>query len=279
MPDLGTARSLLFVPGNDERKLAKALASQADAVIADLEDSVPADEKEAARELVVGVVTGAQTRVATMVRINGFETPFGQGDWAAVSGLGLAAVVLPKAEPAALGALEGEGPPIVAIVETAAGVRCAFEVASSRRVAALALGGADLGLELGLERRADGQELLFARSKLVVDSAAAGLRRPFDVVHVDVRDRHGLIAECRLARSLGFGGKLCVHPGQVAAVNEAFSPSAEQLDWAARVVDAYEEATRQGRGAVALDGEMIDLPVVERARSLLAEAGRRADGA
>src|SRR3712207_6563376 len=167
MPDLSTARSLLFVPGNDERKLAKALASEADAVIADLEDSVPAGEKEAAREQVAGIVAGARGRAATMVRINGLGTPFGHPDWAAVRSLGLAGVVLPKAEPAAVGALEGDGPPIVAIVETAAGLRAGFQVASSPRVAALALGGVDLALELGLERRRDGQELLLARSTLV----------------------------------------------------------------------------------------------------------------
>src|SRR3712207_820140 len=111
MPDLSTARSLLFVPGNDERKLAKALASDADAVIADLEDAVPASEKEAAREQVARMLTGSESRAATTVRINGFDTPFGHGDWAALRGLDLAAVVVPKAEPAALGALEGDGPP------------------------------------------------------------------------------------------------------------------------------------------------------------------------
>ena len=279
MPDLRTARSLLFVPGHDERKLARALASEADAVIVDLEDAVPVAEKSTAREQVLELLAHASAPAATMVRINAIDTPFGQSDWAAMRESALGAVVLPKATPAAVQALDAEGPPILAIVETAEGLRTAFELASAPRVAALALGGADLGLELRLEPRPDGQEILFARSTLVVDSAAAGLRRPFDVVHLDVRELDGLTDEARLARSLGFGGKLCVHPAQVGVVNEVFSPSAEQLDWAERVVDAYEEAVREGRGAVALAGQMIDLPVVERARGLLAEAGRSADGA
>lgn len=207
-----------------------------------------------------------------VVRVNGAGSEWFEDDVAALEGLALAALVLPKATPAAVAALGPVGPPVIALVETAQGLRLAYETAAASRVEALALGAVDLGLELGLEPRADGQEVLFARSKLVLDSAAAGIRGPFDLVHVDVRDTAGLEAECRLARSLGLRGKSCIHPAQLELVNAVFAPSDGELERARRVVDAYERGAAQGRGAVALDGEMIDLPVVERARRLLAEA-------
>jgi len=269
-----TARSLLFAPGNDERKLEKALAAGADAVVADLEDAVPATEKEAARTVARRVLGGAATASLVAVRVNAAGTKHWGADLQAVADLELDALVLPKATPEAVGALGPDGPPVVAIVETALGVRHAYETARLPRVAALVLGAVDLGLELGLEPRADGQEVLYARSRLVLESAAAGLRSPFDLVHVDTRDDEGLEAEARLARSLGFRGKACIHPAQVAIVNRVFSPTGEERERARRVVEAYERGLADGRGAVALDGEMIDLPVVERARRILAETER-----
>jgi citrate lyase beta subunit len=191
-----------------------------------------------------------------------------------VGDLQLQAVVLPKATPDAVAALGPDGPPVIAIVETATGVRSAYETASSARVAALLLGAVDLGAELGLEPRPDGLEILHARSQVVVDSAAAGIRPPFDIVHLDVRDDPGLEAECRLARSLGFRGKACIHPAQLDVVHRVFAPSDEELDWARGVVDAYEREIGEGRGVFALNGAMVDLPVVERARRILAEAER-----
>ena len=271
---LATARSLLFAPGNDERKLEKALAAGADAVVADLEDAVPAGEKEAARTVAGRVLRGAATASLVAVRVNAAGTEHWEADLQAVADLELDALVLPKAIPDAVGALGPDGPPVIAIVETALGVRHAYETARLPRVAALVLGAVDLGLELGLEPRADGQEVLYARSRLVLESAAAGLRSPFDLVHVDTRDDDGLEAEARLARSLGFRGKACIHPAQVAIVNRVFSPTAEERERARRVVEAYERGLADGRGAVALDGEMIDFPVVERARRILAETER-----
>ena len=271
---LATARSLLFAPGNDERKLEKALAAGADAVVADLEDAVPAGEKEAARTVARRVLGGAATGSLVAVRVNAAGTEHWGADLQAVADLELDALVLPKAIPDAVGALGPDGPPVIAIVETALGVRHAYETARMPRVAALVLGAVDLGLELGLEPRADGQEVLYARSRLVLDSAAAGRRSPFDLVHVDTRDDEGLEAEARLARSLGFRGKACIHPAQVAIVNHVFSPTGEERERARRVVEAYERGLADGRGVVALDGQMIDLPVVERARRILAETER-----
>lgn len=179
---------------------------------------------------------------------------------------------MPKATPDAVAALGDDGPPVIAIVETAEGLRLAYETASTRRVAALLLGAADLGAELGWEPRPDGLELLYARSKVVADSAAAGIRAPFDVVHLDTRDDAGLEAAARFARSLGFRGKACIHPAQVGIVNRVFQPEADTVAWAQRVLEAAERGEREGRGAVALDGEMIDAPIVDRARRILSDA-------
>ena len=213
-----------------------------------------------------------ETACARLVRVNGVDTAEWSDDMRAVEGLGLAAIVLPKATPEAMRALGPSGPPVLAIAETAAGLRLAYELAREVRVFALALGAADLGAELGLEPRADGQEILYARSKLVLDSAAASVRAPFDIVHLDVHDAEGLEAEARLARSVGMRGKLCIHPAQVEVVNAVFAPSAEEVAWAERVLDAFDKGVAEGRGAVGMEGTMVDLPVVERARKVLAEA-------
>jgi citrate lyase beta subunit len=235
--------------------------------VADLEDAVAPARKAAARELV------AELR-PPVVRVNGAETEWFADDLALVQELEPDAIVLPKATPDAVAALGPDGPPVVAIVETAAGVRAAYETAATPRVAALLLGAVDLGAELGLEARADGQEILFARSKLVIDSTAAGIRPPFDIVHLEVDDAAGLEEECRLARSLGFRGKACIHPAQLEIVHRVFAPTEAELAWARSVVEAYERETGEGRGVFALNGAMVDLPVVERARRILAEAER-----
>ena len=274
MPTIQTARSFLFAPGNDERKLRKALSSGADAVIADLEDAVTPAEKRAARALAVRVLAEADGDALRLVRVNAAGSEWIADDVEAVGSVGLDGLVLPKATAAAVGAVQGLGLPVVAIVETPAGLRGAFELAATAAVEALVLGAIDLGLALGLESREDGLELLFARSTLVVDSAAAALRGPIDQVWTALSDDTGLRRDCELARSLGFRGKACIHPEQVPVVNDAFSPSREELAHARDVVRAFEDAAANGRGAVAFDGEMIDLPVVERARQLLADAKR-----
>ena len=274
MPVLGL-RSLLFAPGSDERKLRRALQTGADAVIADLEDAVAPARKDEARALVARVFGDEGSAAATMVRVNGTDSPHFERDLELVQKLPLQAIVLPKATPESVDALGPDGPPVIAIVETAQGLRLAYETASHPRVEALVLGAVDLGLELGFESRPDGQEVLFARSKLVMDSAAAGIRGPFDIVHVDVRDEEGLEAESRLARSLGFRGKVCIHPAQVDIVNAVFAPGEDELARARRIVESYTQGIAEGRGAVALDGEMIDLPVFERARLLIADNKRR----
>jgi citrate lyase subunit beta/citryl-CoA lyase len=275
MASLQTARSFLFAPGSEERKLVRALDSGADAVVADLEDAVAPEEKGAARDLATHLVGDARTESLRLLRVNGVGTEWHDADLTAVSGRGLDGIVLPKATDAAVRAVGGRVDlPIVAIVETARGLRDAFAVASHEQVAVLLLGAVDLGLDLGLEQRDDGQEILFARSSLVVDSAAAGLRGPVDRVWVDVRDLEGLARDCAFARSLGFRGKALVHPDQVAPTHEAFAPTASELRRAREIVAAYDRAVGDGQGVVALDGDMIDAPVAERARELLKDDKR-----
>ncbi len=221
MTDLLTARSFLFAPGIDARKLRRALDSSADVVIADLEDAVAPAMKSEAREVVASVYSeAADTPGQRLVRVNAVGSAWHEDDLALIGGLGIDGVVLPKATAQAAAALaETLALPIIAIVETAEGLRGAFELAASPTVVALMLGAVDLGVALGLESRPDGHELLFARSSIVVDSAAARLRGPIDQVWVDVRDPTGLEGDCALARSLGFRGKACIHPDQVAIVN------------------------------------------------------------
>jgi citrate lyase subunit beta/citryl-CoA lyase len=275
MASLQTASSFLFAPGSEERKLVKALESGADAVIADLEDAVTPAEKAAARVLSTRLLADSEPGPARLVRINAVGTEWHAADVAAVTESPLDGVVLPKATAAAVGAVGNAVElPIVAIVETPIGLREAFEIASHHRVVVLMLGAIDLGLALGLEPRRDGQEILFARSSLVVDSVAAGRRGPVDRVWVDVRDLDGLARDCAVGRSLGFRGKALIHPDQVAVTHDAFAPPAEELDRAREIVAAFELAAAEGRGVVALDGEMIDLPVVERARQLLSDEKR-----
>jgi citrate lyase subunit beta/citryl-CoA lyase len=270
MPDRTTftARTLLFAPADDERKASKALRSDADAVILDLEDAVDVSRKAGARAA-LGQLLDRPRTVPVLVRVNGAETGELQRDLAAVAELAVDGIVLPKATPAALVALPAEVPPVVAIVETAVGLLAAAEIAADERVVALMLGTIDLALDLGLRRRADGLELLHARSALVLASAAAGIGAPLDGVYPRLTDDDGLRAETALIRTLGMGGKACIHPRQLPIVAEVFTDQAE-VDWARRVVDAYDRAP--GLGVVEVGGEMVDLPVVERARRILAAA-------
>lgn len=265
-------RSLLFAPASDEHKLRKALDSAADGVVADLEDGTAPAEKAAARALVETVFADVDAPSVRVLRINAPDTEWFEGDLQLADRLELDLLMLPKATPTTVAALGPGGPPVLAIVETAEGLRLAYETAAAERVFALALGTHDLGAELRTSARPDGLEMLYARSKVVADSAAAGRRSPFDTVFRDVRDSAGLEEECLLAKSLGFGAKLCIHPGQLDVVNRVFAPSEAELAWARRVLEAYEQGLNEGRGAIALDGRMVDMPIVRQAEQLLADA-------
>jgi citrate lyase subunit beta/citryl-CoA lyase len=280
-PRLAHLRSFLFAPADHARRAERALASAADAAILDLEDAVAPGRKEEARAAAgrllaapaapatAGATSGAPAR---LLRINAADTPWFAADLALVAHAPPDAVVLPKASVAALAALPPHCPPVYALVESAVGLREAFEIAASPRVAALMLGAVDLAADLGLGHRDDGAELLLARSQLVRDSRAAGALPPVDGVWTRLDDPAGLAREAALARDLGLRGKLCIHPAQLDAVRAAFAPGDHERDWAQRVVDAYASAAAQGEGAVSVDGEMVDVAVVERAQRVLRES-------
>ena len=263
---------MLFAPASDERKLGRALESSADAVIADLEDAVVPDQKQRARELLCARFAEPGPGPLRLLRVNGAGSTEFEADLAILSGLAVDGVVLPKADPAAVAEIGRLGRPVLALIESAAGLRGAYEVASSPEVFALMLGAVDLAAELGLEPRADGLELIYARSQLVIDSRAAGLRAPFDGVHVHLPDEAGLAAAVELARTLGMRGKGCIHPSQLELVNRAFAPDPERVEWAHRVVEAAAAGAAEGRGAVPLEGELVDAAVVARARRILEES-------
>jgi citrate lyase subunit beta/citryl-CoA lyase len=272
---LVSARSFLFAPGDSERKLTGALACGAHAVIADLEDAVAPQEKAAARDLIEATLRATPAEgVLRLVRINcPSDTPSAE-DVAMAERAGADAIVVPKASVEVLARL-ATTLPVVAIVETGRGLREAYDLARHPGVAALALGAVDLAAELGLSS-VDGDELelplLFARSQLVRDCAAAGTRAPIDAVHTAVHDLDALHRSSAMSRALGLRGRLCLHPKQVPVVDEAFAPSADDVAWAERVVAAYRGAAAEG--ALAIDGEMIDEAVAKRAERILGEARR-----
>jgi citrate lyase subunit beta/citryl-CoA lyase len=268
MTDIATA---LFVPATVEHRVRKALGSPADAVIVDLEDGVPEGGKDVARETAAAVLAGGN-RPGTALRINGVDTPHFAEDLRLAASLPLDALVLPKASPRALQALDPGDLPVWALIETAVGLRHAYDVAAHPRVALLILGTVDLAADLGLGAREDGLELLHARSTVVLESRAAGIAAPLDGVCLTVGDDDAVRTQAELARSLGFGGKLCIHPNQLSAVKAAFAPSEESLAWAREVIDASDRAEADGLGAVLVAGQMVDLPVVNQARRLLRAA-------
>ncbi|RSD07346.1 HpcH/HpaI aldolase/citrate lyase family protein [Amycolatopsis eburnea] len=251
-----TARTFLFVPGDRPDRFGKAVASGADVVLLDLEDAVAPADKDAARAAVGTWLDGGGT---AMVRINAPGTPWFDADAALVAARGVP-VMVPKAEhPGVLAGFRE----VVALVETARGVERAGELAAVPSVTRLAFGSVDLAAELGVDPD-DREPFAYARSRLVIASAAAGLAPPVDGVTTDLRDDDRLAADVRYARRLGFGGKLCVHPRQVAPVQMGFEPTEAEREWARRVVTA-------GASVSTVDGKMVDRPVLARARRILGE--------
>lgn len=273
------ARSLLFVPGDRPERFAKAVATGADVVIIDLEDAVAPEAKAAAREAAVDwLAAGGQAAV----RVNAADSPEHAADITALAGLdsappdpestpqprsGLLAVVLPKADDPGLASSVAAqtGAPVIALVESARGILRAHELASTAGVARLAFGHLDYAVDLG---SGNGREaMLLARSTLVLASRAAGLPGPVDGVTTALDDAGALADDLAYARDLGLTAKLLIHPRQVEPTHAAHRPSEEQVAWARRVIDAAAAG-----GAVRVDGDMVDAPVVARAEDILTRA-------
>ncbi|WP_454917373.1 HpcH/HpaI aldolase/citrate lyase family protein [Xanthobacter sediminis] len=264
-----THRSYLFVPGDRPERFDKAVAAGADVSVLDLEDAVRPQAKGRARAAIRDWL-GKGGRAA--VRVNGIGTAWHDDDAALLAAPGVTHALLPKAEdPAAVAAFVARLPvglPVVLVVESALGLWNARDLAAVKGVRQLAFGSVDFQLDTGIED--DDRGLLYARSCLVIASAAAGIAPPVDGVTVALDDATRLEADARAARALGFGGKLCIHPRQVAVVHRGFAPDPAQLARASAIVAAADAA---GTGAIRLDDQLIDRPVVERARRLLAQAG------
>lgn len=261
-----TAGTWLFVPGDRPERFAKAAAAGADIVVLDLEDAVAPDHKDAARDHVAEWLPRAEVPVA--VRINAAGTAAHDADLAALGGLPEPTmVVLPKADSpytvaAVLDALPG-GSAVVALVETALGVTRAVDLACTPGVVRLAFGSFDLAAELGVDPD-HAPALAPSRGQLVLASAVGGLAGPVDGVTGDVRDRERLSADVSAAAAVGFAGKLCVHPAQVAPAAAALAPTPDEIAWAERVLAAATED-----GVALVDGRMVDAPVVARARRIV----------
>jgi citrate lyase subunit beta / citryl-CoA lyase len=256
-------RSWLFAPGHDERRLSKVFNASADTVLLDLEDAVPPNLKDRARDLVAQV---AAVRTC-WVRVNRPRTEECRRDLEALAGV-VGGVRLPKVESAADVAWATERAPGVLLdctIETARGLLAAPEIASHPSCASLSYGGLDLAADLGVG--GGQQETLFARSLLVVISRAARKPPPSDGVHTLIDDDDGLRREAQAARRLGFFGKSAIHPRQVPIINSVFMPSPREVEWAHRVLSAFEAS--DGAATKLPDGEFVDKAVAERAQKLL----------
>ena len=259
------ARSFLFVPGHKSERFDKAAASGAHDIILDLEDAVAPEDKQRAREQVAAWL--AASGKPAIVRINAQGTPWFADDLRMIANAPNAAVMLPKADAASLthtvSALPGCR--LIALVETVAAYLDLRAVCAVAGVEQIAFGSVDFSSESGI---ADEHHALDAvRTQIVLESVNAGLLPPIDGVSVNFSDAEQITAEARHSRQLGYGAKLCIHPAQVAAVNAAFEPTAAEADWARRVLAAF--AASQG-AATAVDGKMIDKPLVDKARRIVA---------
>lgn len=264
------AHSYLFVPANRPERFDRACSSGADAVIVDLEDAVPPAEKDAARVSLAGWLGSAPRSV--YVRINAADTPWHEGDVALCRLPGVAGVILPKAEnvgQALVDVCTERNLPLLPLIETALGFQNAARIAAGKQVQRLVFGTIDFQVDVGID--GDGDELLFFRSQLVLISRLAGLQPPVDGVCTEIDEPEQLNDDTMRAKRLGFSAKLCIHPRQVPLVNVCFAPTQEEVMWAERVVTA---ARKADGAAIALDGRMVDRPVIMKAERILRSARR-----
>jgi citrate lyase subunit beta/citryl-CoA lyase len=281
-------RSMLYIPGNAPGMIQSAAIYGADMVMIDLEDAVALAEKDAARDIASGFLRNYDFGdLPVVVRINGADTPFFEADLEAIVPLRPFAIRLPKCQDPAdvlmadsrmteiekrIGMPVGTVP-IHAMLESARGIENAYAIATAGpRVTALTLGGQDLTADMGIQKTRDGWEFFYARSRVVMAAKAAGIAA-FDTVWTDFNDPDGLLRESRQIVELGFTGKAAIHPSQVEVIHKAFRPDTKEVRKAERIVAAAAEAERQGRGVVAVDGKMVDGPIIARARHLISLAG------
>jgi citrate lyase subunit beta/citryl-CoA lyase len=279
-------RSMLFLPGANAAMLSTAFVYKADSIMFDLEDAVSLREKDAARLLVYHALQNpAYADIETVVRINPLNTPFGLLDLEAVVRAGVDIVRLPKTDTADdvrelethVERIEREcgrevgSTKLMAAIESASGVINALAIATaSKRMVGIALAGFDYVMDMQTER-GDGTELFYARCAVLHAARMAGIDA-FDVVYSDVNNEEGFLKEVDLIKRLGFNGKSLINPRQIELLHNAYAPTEEDVDYAQRVIAAAEKAEREGLGVIALNGKMIDAPIVNHAKRVLQKA-------
>ncbi|MEL7647638.1 MAG: aldolase/citrate lyase family protein [Sedimentibacter sp.] len=279
-------RSMMFIPGNNSGMLLNADALGADSVIFDLEDAVSPAEKDSARILVRNAMKYLNfSGCEIIIRINSIDTQFWKKDLDEVIPMKPDMIMLPKSGTAdhvkAVASYMKEveekngvdrETAIIPLIETALGVENAFEIATSNsRVKAIFLGGEDLTADLRCKRTKKGDEIFYSRGRIVMAARAAGIAA-YDTPFTDVEDEEGLRLDAEFAKGLGFTGKAVISPRHVMCINEVFSPTAEEIEYAMEVMEIIKTAKEQGKGAISLRGKMIDAPIVERARQTLEAA-------
>ena len=275
-------RSVLYMPGSNARALEKGRGLPADALILDLEDAVAPDAKELARgQIATAVSEGGYGAREIIVRVNGLDTPWGEDDVKAIAASGADALLLPKVESAAMveeleslmvtaGAPESMA--IMCMMETPLGILRAEEIAgASPRLSCLVMGTSDLVKDLQAAHTAERLPVLTSLSLCVLAARAHGLA-VVDGVHLDLQDDKGFAAACRQGRELGFDGKTLIHPKTIAAANEAFAPSSDEIAWSQKIIAAHQEAAAAGKGVVVVDGKLIENLHVEAAERTVALA-------
>ncbi|MCE9683454.1 HpcH/HpaI aldolase/citrate lyase family protein [Halomonas alkalisoli] len=264
-------RSLLFVPASCPDRIPKALNSQADTVIVDLEDAVAEDEKASAREYLNNFLVQNPEK-SVVVRINAHDSSHFKDDLSfCTKHHGISAIMVPKTETCQ--ALEFAArckKPIWPLIETAAGLNALSSIVYVSGVERLIFGALDMCADLGLATGTPGAQLILdqCRYQLLIQSRVSGLKPPIDSVHPAIEDTAAVRLAANHAREMGFAGMLCIHPKQLAPIHHAFMPDETELCWARRVIDG----STKGRGVFYLDGEMVDAPVIARARHILSQA-------
>jgi len=280
-------RTALFVPGNRPDRVDKAVNSGADAVIIDLEDSVPLAQKEETRSKVREKVFEHRDR-KIIVRVNALSSGFLQGDLDEVIVKDLFCIMVPKVESMEhineidrllldvekKTGIKAGTVDVIPLIESARAVQNIFRIVSvttdSSRIVTVAFGAADYTLDLGIEMTKEGAELSYPRSRIPVACRAAGIEPPLDTPFmIDLKDIELLKADAMRAKELGFQGKLCIHPNQIDPCHAIFSPTREEILYAEKVIQAFEDAESKGMGAIQLDGKFIDYPIVNRSRRVL----------
>ncbi|NEU31391.1 CoA ester lyase [bacterium LRH843] len=284
---MNRSRSYLFVPATNRSMLEKAVFSKADNAIFDLEDAVAYSEKQNAREIIKEGLLYLRDTKPIFIRINDVSTSFWEEDLTYAVTYGAAGVIVPKAE-----STQGirlvcqkieelveqkkesnmvKNFQVIPLIETAKGIQFAYEIASAdEMITRLAFGSIDFSLDINCELTAGGLELLYARSQLVIASRAAHIGAPIDSVYPDLNNLTGLTNETKLAKQIGFGAKLIIHPKQIEPVHTVFSPSHQEIEEAENIVTEFEKAEKQGAASISVGNKLVDYPIYKKAKELLA---------